>query len=378
VAGGSPSQNAAGGGDVLSRRELNRALLERQLLLRRQPLTAAETIEWLVGMQAQVPTDPYFALWARLDAFQPDELARLITERRAVRGALMRTTLHLATARDYLALRPLMQPLLERTLHGTSWGRAVAGIDVDALLRAARTLVEGRPRTRAELGSLLGTRWPDYDPSSLAYAVTYLIPLVQIPPRGIWRARAQATWTTAESWLGDSLEPDPSPDEMVLRYLAAFGPASVMDVRTWSGVAGLREVIERLRPRLRTFRDDSGRELFDLPEAPRPDPDIPAPPRFLPEYDNLFLSHANRARIVAEEDRKRAILELEGFPVLIDGFFGGTWKIKRDRDMALLLIELFDPRPKQIRSAVLDEGARLLAFAAADAGTHDIEFVGPG
>lgn len=373
--GGGSSKGHAG--EVLSRRALNRALLERQLLLRRAKLSAAKTIEHLVGMQAQVPRDPYVGLWSRLDGFRPDELSRLISERRAVRAPLMRTTLHLVTARDCLALRPVLQPVLERVFYtGSPFGRRLAGVDIEALLAAGRTLIEEEPRTAAVLGKLLQERWPDRDAASLAYAIRFLVPVVQVPPRGLWGGSGQATWTSVESWLRRPLRSETTPDAMILRYLAAFGPASVKDVQTWCWLTRLSGVMERLRARLRTFRDEAGTELFDLPDAPRPDPQTPAPPRFLAEYDNIFLSHADRSRIIDDEFRAyllaRSEIGLAGF--LVDGFGAGTWKIARSNGDAVMTIELREPLTKQDRTAVAEEGARLLAFLAAEAGTRDVQF----
>jgi Winged helix DNA-binding domain len=290
---------------VLGPRELNRATLERQMLLRHRKLSAVEAIERLVGMQAQAPAPPYIGLWTRLKNFHPDELERLILERRAVRIALMRNTVHLVSARDCLALRPLMQPVLDRGLYATRANRAhLDGIDVESLVAAGRALLEEEPHTARELGELLQEQWPDRDPASLARAIRHLVPLVQVPPRGLWGRSGPAAHTTAETWLGRPLDPTPSLEETILRYLGAFGPATVKDVQTWSGLTRLGDVIERIRPRLRIFRDERGKELFDLPDAPMPDSDTPAPPRFLPEFDNLILSHADRTRVIAEEYRK--------------------------------------------------------------------------
>jgi hypothetical protein len=365
-----------GSGGVLGLRALNRATLERQMLLRRRSLSAEEAIEHLVGMQAQAPNPPYVGLWTRLEGFHPDQLARLILERRAVRVALMRNTVHLVSARDCLKLRPLVQPVIDRGLYANRANRVgVEGVDVEALSAAGRALLEERPRTARELGVLLRERWPERDPASLARAVRHLVPLVQVPPRGVWGRSGQTTHTTAEAWLGRPLDPGPSLEEMVVRYLGAFGPAGVKDVQTWSGLTRLGEVVDRLRPRLSTFRDERGRELFDLPDAPRPDPDAPSPPRFLPEFDNLILSHADRTRVIADEYRK-AIASRNGMvpaTFLVDGFVRGTWKTERTRGRATLVIEPFDALSGNDRDALAEEGERLLRFMAEPDGAEPHE-----
>jgi hypothetical protein len=377
-----PSKNSSrgreGAHDVLGPRELNRATLERQLLLRRRKLSAVEAIEHLVGMQAQAPAPPYVGLWTRLEDFHPDDLKRLILERRAVRIALMRNTVHLVSARDCLAMRPLMQPVFDRTLYSTRANRAnLEGVDIEALVAAGRALLEERPRTAKELGKLLQEQWPEHDPASLARAIRHLVPLVQVPPRGLWGKSGPAAHTTAEAWLGRPLDPAPSLEETILRYLGAFGPATVKDVQTWSGLTRLGEVIERVRPRLRIFRDERGKELFDVPDAPMPDPDTQAPPRFLPEFDNLILSHADRTRVIAEEYRK-AIASKNGMvpaSVLVDGFVRGTWKTERSRGKATLEVKPFEPLAKEDRDALAEEGEQLIRFTGA--GSYEIRFAEP-
>jgi hypothetical protein len=369
-----------GSSNVLGPRELNRATLDRQMLLRRRELSASEAIERLVGMQAQAPAPPYVGLWTRLEGFRPDELARLILERRAVRIALMRNTVHLVTANDCLALRPLMQPVFERGLYSTRANRAhLEGLDIEVLIAAGRALLEEKPRTAKELGDLLQERWPDRDPTTLARAIRHLLPLVQVPPRGLWRKSGAAAHTTAEAWLGSPLDPAPSLEQTVLRYLGAFGPATVKDVQTWSGLTRLGEVIEQLRPRLLTFRDERGKKLFDVPEASRPDPDTPAPPRFLPEFDNLILSHADRSRVITEEYRKVISSKNGMVPAtfLVDGFVRGTWKTERSRSKATLEIKPFEPLAREDRDALAEEGERLIRFTGEGAEAFEIYFAEP-
>jgi hypothetical protein len=265
------------------------------------------------------------------------------------------------------------------TLYGNStYGKdRLAQLDVDAVLAAGRMLLEERPRTAAELRRLLGTRWPDRDPAALAYAVRGLLPLVHAPPRGVWGQSGAVALTTAEAWLGRSVVSKGDPGEAILRYLAAFCPATVADARTWSGLSGLREVFERLRTRLVTFRDDSGRELYDVPGAPLPDPETPAPPRFLPEFDNVLLSHADRTRLISGEHRRALIKDPMMRGVLLDGFVCGTWKKERTRGKETLMIEPFEPLATQDRDSLAEEGERLVRFAGKGAVGFEVRFAEP-
>jgi hypothetical protein len=357
--------------DTISSRALNRATLARQLLLRRADLPAIDAIEHLVGMQAQAPLAPYVGLWSRLGSFRHTELADLIAGRQAVRIHLMRTTVHLVSARDAVMLAPLLRGARERAVATRSpFGPRLAGLDLAELVAEGLRLLGEQPRSRAELGRELAARWPRHDPVDLAYAVSYLVPLVQVPPRGIWgQPQGGARWALAEVWLDRPLDPRPRIEEMIRRYLAAFGPATVQDIQAWSGLTRLREITTVMAPRLRPARDESGAELLDLPEAPRPDPDTPAPVRFLPEYDNLLLSYADRGRVIPG---RRPVPLPPGNggrtgTVLIDGRWNGTWTISRSRDTAVLRVEPHAPISGRDAEALEAEGSRLLSFAAAGA-----------
>lgn len=312
--------------EVLSRRGLGRATLARQYLLKHESARAIDAIQHLGGLQSQAPLAPYVGLWTRLRDFAPAELSALIEDRTVVRAHLMRNTVHLVSARDCLDWRTHFDALhaAEFTAH---FRGAVAGIDLDALLLQAKQLLTERPRTRAELGRLLAQRWPGAAPAGLAYAVTHHVALCQVPPRGIWGKSGPAAWAPVEHWLGAPLRSVPV-DALVLRYLGAYGPATVADAQVWSGLTRLSEVVERLP--LRTFRSESGDTLYDLPDAPRPDEDTPAPPRFLPEYDNLLLSHRDRAR-VNPDNRPVPLPPGNGATsgtFLVDGTWQGTWRLQ--------------------------------------------------
>lgn len=360
---------------MLDARTLNRALLERQMLLSRGNVAVGEALEHLVGMQAQAPLAPYVGLWSRLEPFATDDLAALVVERKVVRTHVMRATIHLVTARDCLLLRPLMQPVVTNHFASSEFAHNLKGLDIEAVLAAGRALLDESPRSRTDLGRLLSERWADRDPVSLSYVATFLVPSVQATPRGVWGAGGAAIWATIESWLGQPIpRENRGPDKVVLRYLAAYGPASVADIRTWSGLGGVSEVIERLRPDLRIWRDDVGRELFDVPEAPVPDPGTPVPARFLPEYDNVLFSHANRDRINDQAQRIPLPPGNGGVmgTLLLDGFYRGTWKIARSADRATLRVKPFERLNKAQIEDVSTEGVRLLVFAT-DATTFDVE-----
>ncbi|MET8629686.1 winged helix DNA-binding domain-containing protein [Kitasatospora sp. NPDC004669] len=359
---------------VLSTRALGRALLARQHLLARTDLEPAALVHHLGGLQAQaVPQPPYLGLLARLDGFSPEQLTTLIEQRAVVRIALQRGTIHLVTAEDCRTLRPLLQPVLDQALR-TTYGKRLAGLDLTALAAEARALVEEGPRTFQQLGALLAAGRPDRDPAALAQAARCLLPLVQVPPRGLWGRSGPAAHTTAEAWLGRPMDPSPSPDDLVLRYLAAFGPAGAADLRKWCGLTGLGPVLRRLAPRLLTFRDEQGRPLYDLPEAPRPEPDVPAPVRLVAPFDNLLLSHADRSRVLPEEYKGR-VMSQNGIvlgTLLVDGLVAGTWRLTGEQEV---VVQPFVPLARADREAAEAEARRVLAFAGEGSGAVRIEAV---
>ncbi|MFF7216943.1 winged helix DNA-binding domain-containing protein [Streptomyces sp. NPDC008238] len=362
-------------GAVLGRRTLNRALLDRQLLLARSGMSAVEAVGHLVGLQSQAPHAAYAALWTRLEGFAFGDLSRLLLDRAVVRIALLRGTVHLVTADDALRLRPVLQPLLDRQITQGSWGPGVRGVDRDEAVAACRELVEAEPRTPGELRELLGPRWPDADPASLANALRNWLPLVQVPPRGVWGVSGRTAYTTADAWLGRPPVAAPDPRALVRRYLAAFGPASVADAQKWSGLTGLREVFAAME--LRGYRDEEGRVLYDDPDAaPLPDPDLPVGARFVADFDNLVLSHADRSRILAREHVRR-VMTANGIvrgTVLVDGFVGGTWSTGRARGSAVVTVVPFAPLAAADRDALEAEGRRLLAASDPEADHHDVRF----
>jgi hypothetical protein len=359
----------------LTVRELNRALLARQWLLGRVRRGVPAALEHLVGLQAQNTPSPYLALWSRLEGFRPEALARLLRARRAVRLALYRSTIHLVSARDCLALRPVIQPVLARAHAASPFGKRLRGLDLDPLVTKARALLAEKPLTTSELGARLAALRPGADAEALGYAMRARLPLVQVPPRGLWGEGGPPRCATAEAWLDGALTADATPDRLALRYLVAFGPATPADFQTWSGLGGGAALFARLGPRLRVFSDERGRALFDVVRAPLPDPDAPAPPRFLPDYDNVFLAHADRARIVAAEDLPRMRVENAFLPpFLVDGFIAGTWKLEQAKERATLLLRPMRRLAARDRAALEAEGEGLLALLAADARRRDVRF----
>lgn len=356
---------------TVSRRALNRATLERQLLLRRAKMSAFDAVEHLAGLQAQAPFPPYYALWARLHGFRPQELAELLESRRVVRIALMRGTVHLVTAADALAWRPVVQVLYDRELRtNTLHAKALTGLDHDVVAGAARDLLAGAPLAGTALGAELARRWPDVPTASLTHLARGRLPLVQTPPRAIWGKAGQTTYACLDEWVGEPLPP-PSPASLIERYLHAFGPATVADVQTWAGITRLGEVAAEMD--LRRYRDEDGRELLDLPELSVPDEDVPAPPRLLGPFDQTVLSYANRTRVISDEYRKRVITQnglVKGL-LLVGGYVRGFW----ERKATTLELSPFEKLPKRDLGALESAAGQLVAWAEPAAETREVRIL---
>jgi hypothetical protein len=346
---------------TLSRRDLNRALLARQLLLERQTLPAADAIGRVGGLQAQASAPPFVGLWTRLVNFRESALQDLIDRRQIVRATMMRHTIHFVRADDYPWLRPTIQPALDASF-GAQTRKRLAGLDIDPFLAAARTEFRARPLTFAEVKALIRAIDPSCDVDAIAYGVRTHLALIGVPNGSRWRFGGRAPFVLAEDWLGRPLA-DPDPREMVRRYLAAFGPATPGDATAWSGVGGMRPVFESMRDELRVFRDGSRRELFDVADAPLPPADTEAPVRFLPEFDNTLLGHKDRRRVIDDEHRALVYVGpgLMVGTVLVDGFAAATWRM-RDGELAL---EPFRKLTKAERAAIETEGEALRAWLRA-------------
>lgn len=357
--------------DALSLRALSRATLARQLLLERASVSAVEAVGRLAGLQAQLARPPYIALWSRLAGFARAELTRAAEGREVVRATAMRGTLHLLTRQDYLAFRPVLQEMLAKGADSRLKDRGE--VDAAPLIAEARAFFDERPRTFEELRKHLIALHPKLDERAMGYLVRMHLPVVQVPEEGAaWGWPASANFAVAETWLGKKMPAKAKPEAIAMSYFAAFGPATAADFQSWSALGNAKELVEALRPKLRTFRGPRGKELFDLPDAPRIAEDSPAPVRFLPDFDNVLLAHADRTRIVADEHRP--LIATKNLRILatflVDGFVAGTWDIEKKKGVATLTLQPFGKLTKAVKGELQEEGERLLRFVEEDARSY--------
>ena len=362
---------------MLTQRDLNRALLARQMLLVRARIPVEPAVRHLVGLQAQKPDPPHIGLWSRLVGIIHSDTDELIERRRLVRVAAMRSTIHLLTAQDAVGLRPVIQPALNRELTAPVF-RSLRWVDIDAVVARGRELCSDEPLTFAALGKKLATEFPRAQPHALAIAVRNHVALAQVPPRGRWRTPAPTVHVPAAAWLDRPEGTDSDPAPLVKRYLGAFGPATAADIAVWSGLRGIKVLLEGMRPDLEWLTDDRGRTLVDVPDGIRPDPDTPAPVRLLPEYDNALLSHQDRSRIIDDGDRPFVFTRdgQVGGTVLVDGYVRATWRTVLDGATETLTVRPLRRLRRAQQAEIEREALALLEFASVDA-RHQVEFLDP-
>jgi hypothetical protein len=344
-----------------TKQALNRAFLARQFLLARTVASPLSVVEHLIGLQAQQARPPFIGLWTRISGFERSALLDLIRTRKIVRVTAMRATLHLMSARDYLHFRAALQPALTAALRSILKTRK-AELDIEGIVSAAERAFTGKPQTFGELRATLSQQYPGLDERAMGYLARTHVPLIMLPNESEYGYGIDSTFTAAASWLMKPASTEDATEDLIRRYLAAFGPATIADAQSWSGIPKLNPVFERLRPELETFRDENKRELFDLPGAPRPDADVTAPICFLPGFDNAILGHVDRTRIIADEHRPHvATKNLQILPTfLVDGFVAGTWEFTATKKAAKLNLSAFKTLAKPVKQLLRKKARRSL------------------
>jgi hypothetical protein len=347
---------------AMSQRAINRAMLARQMLLERHDAEPAKAVERLAGLQGQEPKHPYVGLWTRLTGFESDSLHKTLDDRTVVRATLMRGTLHLFSAKDYLTFRMTLQPVLAGAM--SVLADRSEGVEPDEVVEAAREVLADGPMRFADIRSALTERFPGLNDRALGYTTRMLVPLVVVPDGSRWGFPANAPFTLSDDWLGKQPAKRAVPAKLVLRYLAAFGPATPADFQTWSGLQKAKPVFDKVAGDLVVLKDAAGKDLYDVPDAPRPDEDTDAPVRYLPEFDNVLLSHVKRSRIIADEYKPAVFtknLRVKS-TYLVDGMVAGLWISELKRGVATLRLTPFGKLTKKVRTELEKEGTSLLEF----------------
>jgi hypothetical protein len=340
---------------VLTQRELNRALLARQMLLERASLPLPRALERMGGLQAQYAPSMYVGLWSRVEGFERDALTRALERRSVVQGTLMRSTIHLVSARDYWPLALAVErPRREWWLKVNRDG--LGARDMSTAARRLRPRLADGTLRRREVEELVG--------KPRAAGIGHWLHIVRAPPSGTWERRRADLYALAEHWLGPpEIDHDDAVDHAVRRYLRGFGPATLAEIANWAGVPGpaLAPALERLK--LRRFRAEDGEELIDLPRAPLPDPDTPAPVRLLGTWDAILLVHARRAAVLPERFRDRVFhvrMPQSVNTFLVDGAVAGTWRHEKGR----VTFERFQRLDRATTRALGEEGEGMAALHA--------------
>lgn len=344
----------------LSRRRLNRTLLHRQHLLERTSATAQEMTRHLVGLQAQENLPPYLSLAARLEDFDPYAVTAGLEDRSLVRFLVMRGTVHLLTADDALMLRSWTAPVHEREIRISQSIGPARDVDRDAFLAALAELLD-EPMSQKAIGLALAERFPAYAPTQLGQLARSAAPMVQVPPRGTWKGSGTVVYQYVDRWVGrPTVEPDV--EEIVRRYLRAFGPATAADVTAWSAVTRLGPVVKAMTD-LVTYEDEAGKVLYDVLEGELADEDAPAPVRLLGAYDNVWLSHAARDRVTDPESRNAWMAEngASAHALFADGWLAGLW---RAEDGRVKVLQTLRPLTSAEKSELDEEIARVEALLA--------------
>ena len=351
----------------LTQRELNRALLARQLLLERSKLSIPRALEQVGGLQTQYAPTAYIGLWSRLEGFERDSLTRALERRSVVQGTLLRVTIHMVSRHDYWPFA-----IAVREGRRAWWLRYHKDLDSRTMAAAAKKLhrrLEGGTVHRDDIVGLVGD-------AARANGAGLWLDLVRVPPSGTWERRRADLYAAAEDWIGPpEIEPGPATEHVVKRYLAGFGPARIAEIADWAGldITPVKETAARLK--LRTFRDDAGKELVDLPRAPLPPADTPAPPRFLGVWEAALLVHARATQILPEEYRPLVFNTKTPHSVntfLVDGAVAGKWRVERSKASAELRLEPYAPLPRGSKRAVVAEAEGLVRFMEPDAPAHRV------
>lgn len=348
---------------TLTTRELNRALLARQGLLARKRISVARMIEQVGGLQTQEPRDAYISLWSRIAGFDAVKLERAAERREVVRGSWMRCTIHTVSARDFRKFRTTLDPVIARD--ASNWRAQYATFDTARVQRAVRELLaDDAPRSGREIATALLPQFPQADVDGLSNCARMRVPVVMTPADANWGYKRPPGLALAGRWLGE-LDDAVASGELLVRGLAAIGPATTSDLRTWSGLAGVKDALEPLLPELIELRDESGRTLYDLPRAPRPRAGAPAPVRFLGEFDNVFLSHDDRSRIIDPGHAKAFQVSANGrrrYTFLVDGFVAGTWKPEVSSRQIAINLQPFERLTREQRAETETEAKALAAL----------------